>query len=65
LDLTSSREKANNELSRRAIHDRDFRPIDLDQRIMNTAAREGRHDMLDCRDAAAGFIGNDGAKTGL
>lgn len=47
---------------RRAVEDRNLGAVDLDQRIVNAAAGEGRHHMLDGRDRHARGICDQGAE---
>ena len=42
----------------RAVHDRGFGPVDLDDDIVDAQSRQGRHKMFDGRDDDAGGIGD-------
>lgn len=42
----------------RAVHDRNFRPIDLDKRVVDAEPPEGREQMLDGRDACVRPVTN-------
>ena len=49
----------------RPVEDRHFRPVQLDDSVVDGQGRHGGHQVLDGRDRDAGGIVDHGAKTGL
>ena len=47
-----------------AVQDRNFRPVDLDQHVVDTEAGKRGHQMFDRRDGARSAIADDGAQFG-
>ncbi len=52
------------ESRRGAVHDRNFRPVDLDQAIIDAEAAQSRDQMLDRADHVLRAVADDGAKLG-
>ena len=53
------------ELGRASVQNRHFRTVNLDQGIVNTGTREGRHNVFNGRDCYTGVIHDAGAKRSL
>ena len=50
--------------SRAAVEDRNFRPVDLDEHVVDAEAGKGRHEVFDGGDRARIAVADDGAQLG-